>query len=308
MLEVAKIKLDLVFTTPASLPRWMGSTFRGGFGEHLRRACCANGSSECINCDFVGDCLFYCLYERERASRGHAPPVRPVIIIPPFFGKRVELEKGSVLPVEVLLFGEFRRFLPHVVVAMQLFGRTGIGSVRRSDRNRFSVERVTSSFSGKEIYDGNIVKTTHVSTIDVRDTPPCDSGCLVIGFKTPLILKTVRYPPSPGDLLALIRSRLIFFVNEYGSQEHIAPYVCNGTVAERARHFHLLERRSRRTGARQFESYTGIAEYHLTEANEVAKWLYGVGSLLGAGPKSAFGCGFFSVLSAEELQPMCTTI
>jgi len=295
MLDVSKVNFELKFETRTVLPRWMGSTFRGGFGIHLRRASCIEGRSDCKTCSAHDDCLFYHLYERENAKKGHAPPVRPIIIVPPFFGKRMDLEAGSKLNLDMLFFGAFSRYLPHVLVAMKLFGETGIGSLRRYGLNTFTVEGANCGFSGREIYDGNTLNISNLKTTDMIDVPRFKRKSVQVGFKTPIILKTVVFPPSPEQLLALIRSRLLLYVNEYGTSERVPHYNCSGVVIEVAKHFQRLERRSRRGGAQEFAGFTGIADYVFDELDDASDWLISVGSITGGGPKSAFGCGFLDV-------------
>ena len=294
MLEVSKINLKLKLTAPSVLSRWLGSAFRGGFGEHLRRASCPNREA-CTMCPTLDDCLFFYLYERESSRRGHAPPTRPVIIVPPFFGQRLALANGGTLSVDVLLFGRFVKYLPHVILGMKLFGFAGIGNLRRDKMNTFVIESATCAFSGKEIYDGHAINASNVTTVDVEEVGIVREDAAKISFRTPLILKSSDFPPAPEKLLELIRSRLILYVNEYGDQTTVAPFMGGGYAIACARHFHVLERRSRRAGASRFEGFTGIANYSFDEVDDVGRWLLRVGSLLGAGPKSAFGCGFFDV-------------
>jgi hypothetical protein len=207
----------------------------------------------------------------------------------------MDLDAGSKLNLDMLLFGDFRRYLPHVLVAMKLFGETGIGSLRRYGLNTFTVEGANCGFSGREIYDGNTINISNLKTTDIVDVPRFERKSIQVGFKTPIILKTVVFPPSPEQLLALIRSRLILYVNEYGTGELVPYYDCSGIVIEVAKHFQRLERRSRRSGALEFAGFTGIADYTFDKIDDASTWLISAGSITGAGPKSAFGCGFLDM-------------
>ena len=235
------------------------------------------------------------MYERETAKRGHAPPIRPIIIVPPFFGKKMEFREGCKLNVDVFLFGTFSKYLPYVLLGMNLLGFSGIGSLRRYYMNRFVIETATCALSGKRIYDGEKINLTSLKTLDMANLNNCIENPIKVGFRTPLILKSSDFPPNPEMLLNLIRSRLILYINEYGDGTKVGKAKCSGEVNQISKHFHRLERRSRRAGARQFDGFTGIAEYSFDELNEVGKWLLNVGLLLGAGPRSAFGCGFLDL-------------
>jgi CRISPR/Cas system endoribonuclease Cas6 (RAMP superfamily) len=75
----------------------------------------------------------------------------------------------------------------------------------------------------------------------------------------------------------------------------VLHYDCSGVVIEVAKHFKRLERRSRRSGPLEFAGFSGIADYVFDKLDDASTWLMSVGSITGAGPKSAFGCGFLDV-------------
>jgi len=293
MLELSKLTLHLDFNAPTVLPRWMGSAFRGGFGEHLRQICCSNITRDCKRCKDVSECLFYFIFERESACRGYAPPTRPVIIVPPFFGKRLDFKDGCKLNVDVLLFGKFRDYLPQVLFALNRFGSDGLGSSHKPGMNRFAITEATCAVSRERIYDGETIHLTKLHKIDIVDLEQYEYNAMTVAFRTPIILKSSRFPPTPEKLLDLIRSRLILYVNEYGDGTKISEFRCFGDVKAFSRHLHSLERHSRRGGATRYLGSTGIAEYCFDRISDSGRWLLNVGLLLGAGPKSAFGCGFF---------------
>jgi hypothetical protein len=84
-LEVAPLTTLLRFKTPTFLPYWMGSAFRGGVGIQLKEICCLSPQIECDECSTR--CIYYELYERKKQKKGYAPPPKPIVFIPPFFGK-----------------------------------------------------------------------------------------------------------------------------------------------------------------------------------------------------------------------------
>lgn len=184
LLTVSKLIADLRFPSAARLPYWMGSMFRGGFGQALRTFLCSASSSECEGCGQRGDCLFYHMYVRQDATRGYAPPSRPVILIPPFYGKPLAFE-GGILRVELLMFGKFLQFLPHVLLGMQLLGQRGLGSLRHYRLNMFKIESARCAFSDKLVVQGDVIYPANIRAIDVKDVPPFQGKILKVGFKTP---------------------------------------------------------------------------------------------------------------------------
>jgi len=129
MLSLADLNLTLRFRE-AELPRWLGSAMRGGFGQHLRRIVCFRPMQECDSCGLSGGCLYYECYERPYAKRGHASPPRPIVLVLPFFGRKIALKGGGRISVELLLLDRTTKNLPHVILALQQFGSQGLGEGR----------------------------------------------------------------------------------------------------------------------------------------------------------------------------------
>lgn len=295
MLPTSKLQLKIRFTTPAKLPYWMGSAFRGLFGNEVRKILCNNLNRSCSDCDTKEKCLFYYMYERKVANRGHAPPQKPIILVPPFFGRKMEFADNGELDVDLIFFGDFKKYLPHVLLGLNLGGHEGVGSMRYYGQNRFMVENAVCQFSRKEVYDGENVRLDALKTIDASEIPSVDTDRIKIGFKTPFTGN--EFPPTMDYLLALTRYRLIRFVNEYGDGERIPNFEADARIVDFTNHYHRLERRSRRSDKTHFDSYTGIVEYDIKEMDDVGKWLLGVALTTGVGPDSSFGCGFLQVIS-----------
>lgn len=303
MLQLSKIMLTLQFTTPAILPYWMGSAFRGGLGQNLRKAICPDSSRECYTCNMKDTCLFYYTHIKTVSQRGYAPPFRPIILIPPFFGKSMRIEEKAWLAIDVLFFGDFTKYLPHVILGMSFLGRKGLYSQRYEGLNRFVIKEIKCSLSEKTVYDGETIFLKNLTLKDVKDVHPLRTDRIKIGFKTPYTGKD--FPPQPSDLLNGIRNRLIRFTNEYGSGENIPEIEVFGTIDTFTKHYHRLERRSTRSDKRVFDSYTGVVDYSFDELNQVSAWILGTGFIVGCGPDSSFGCGFlsnFSIPRTEKAQ------
>jgi CRISPR/Cas system endoribonuclease Cas6 (RAMP superfamily) len=294
MLQISKITLTLEFTTPAIFPYWMGSAFRGGFGQSLRRAVCPDSRKECQRCETKDKCLFYYTYVKIRSKRGHAPPTKPIIMIPPFFGKQMKIEKEPRLIMEVLFFGDFTKYLPHVILAMGFLGKRGLYSHRYEGLNRFLVKEIGCCLSQKTVYDGETIYLKNLTLMDAKEINPLKIDKTRIGFRTPYTGK--EFPPQPSDLLSGIRNRLIRFTNEYGSGETIPGAEVSGRIETFTKHYHRLERRSTRSDKTVFHSYTGVVDYSFDELDAVGAWLLGCGLHIGCGPDASFGCGFLKKL------------
>lgn len=295
MLEFSQLIAHLKFITPAKLQYWMGSAFRGAFGRNLRQICCVDFRRSCEECESKDTCLFFYIFMSKQAKKGHAAPVKPIILIPPFFGKEMYLEKDGFLDLEILLFGEFGKYLPHVIFSMNFLGQRGVGSLRYENLNRFVIESIEAKNSKYTIYNGEIIDLVNFSTQDIKHLSELKGDTFVVKFRTPYT--GGNFPPEPDRFLERIRNRLIRFVNEYGTQEHLPEFVADGELESVTRHFHYLPRRSSRSDKTLFKGYTGIVTYKYSFLNSAARWLLHAGSIIGCGPDIAFGCGFFDISS-----------
>ncbi|WP_309493155.1 hypothetical protein [Candidatus Hecatella orcuttiae] len=232
---------------------------------------------------------------RSEAKRGYAPPSKPVILIPPFFGKAMDIEKDACLTVEALLLGDFRRYLPHLLLGMNFLGQVGLGSTRHYGLSRFEVEKGICAFSGKTVYERGVIMPANMKSVDVRDIPPYPDNRVKVGFKTPFTGSC--FPPTPERLLWMIRRRLIGFVNEYGDGSEVADFKCSGQIVNHSVHVHHLQRRSKRSEKKYFKGYTGVVDYEFSELDDVGRWLLNLGFIIGCGPDSSFGCGFLQDLT-----------
>jgi hypothetical protein len=305
MLPVAKLSAHLTFPGPVTFPHWMGNTFRGGTGVHLRRACCPLLARDCYACDISDECIFYFNHMKKDSKIGYGAPPKPIVLIPPFFGRSFTVEKDGFLDVDILLFGRFIRYLPHAVLGLSMLGQSGIGAERRYDVNKFTVAEIRCGFSGERVYDGNTINVSAMKVMDVMDysndrvnqLPDGDSRYVTIGFEIPMIIKEGVFPPSLDTLLGMVRQRLILYVNEYGDGSKIPDFECASNVKASSMHFHKLKRASQRAGKGEFHAYTGTARYSVNNMDEQAKRLLKIGELIGAGAKPSFGLGFYRILS-----------
>ncbi|MEM2191626.1 MAG: hypothetical protein QW540_09405 [Archaeoglobaceae archaeon] len=282
-LKFTKLKAKLYFPQ-YHLPYWLGNKFRGGFGTVLVRAICGYIKPRCSICRSSEDCLYYVIYEKEKQKRGKSQPPRPIVFIPPFFAEHVE-GRGEI-DVEIALFGDFYRFLPHVIYGLRFLGKLGLNS-----NSKYEVVSIRDVLSGKEIYDGEKVSVEGLKTVDLGELKPKKLEEFVVKYHTPI---EASRPIKLEELLTMIRRRLILYVNEYGAGE-VPDFNCKADVLENEWKEHNLPHYSRRKGKRVFKAVTGFAKYRVYEANDNAMKLLTIGELIGAGAKASFGMGFFKI-------------
>lgn len=295
MLTISKLNINLHFKTPTKLPYWLGSAFRGLFGRQIRRIVCNTLDVQCSNCNSNEDCLYYYVYEKPVSNRGYAPPMRPIVIIPPFFGKELYFKENGYLTLDLLFFGDFRRYLPHVLLALRLAGQEGVGSERYYGLNRFEIQSADCAFSQKPVFDGTTIYFSNIKSINLKDIPPLElnSSRMNVCFRTPLSCR--RFPPTIEELITGIRNRTIRLVNEYGSQNKLMDFKVDGSIKTFVVHNHNLYRKSSRSAKNMFRTYTGKVDYEIKELDKDGRWFLNCGTILGCGGDMSFGLGFFIV-------------
>ena len=295
MLSISSSMVRIRFQDQFEAPYWMGSMFRGAFGWNLRKIYCNDFTSVCKTCEQNDSCLFYYVMQRKDAKRGHAPPLKPILIVPPFFGKEMIFYEDPFLDLNLIFFGDFTRYIPQVILALKLIGHEGVGNGRFEGRNRFIIEKITCNFTNKTVFNGKFINASNLKLVDVGDLPKIkEQESLRIGFRTPINVN--EFPLSLHRLIEKIRSRLIFFVNEYGTGEMVPEFEADAKISDFEVHRHALYRRSSRSGRGKFFGFTGKISYDIDTINKEALWLLKVGTMIGAGKDSSFGLGMIKIL------------
>lgn len=183
--------------SPAILPAYKGSTFRGVFGHSLKKVVCALKRQDCTECLLKTRCIYTLVFETglakpppEGARLAAAP--HPFVIEPPAT-TRTSFAAGDDFDFNLILFGEVNHHLPYFIYAFDTMGRMGIGRKMDGKRGRFILETV--SQNSAVIYDSK--KQQIQLNGDLPGLILAESGLsqngdpnqLKITLKTPLRLK-----------------------------------------------------------------------------------------------------------------------
>lgn len=79
-MNLGKYEFHCQFESQAILPYFKGSTFRGVFGQALKKVVCVLKTQECDSCLLKERCLYALVFETSAAIK---PPDDPKIISPP---------------------------------------------------------------------------------------------------------------------------------------------------------------------------------------------------------------------------------
>lgn len=149
---LARYKFTLLPEDEMSLPQYLGSTLRGGFGSAFKKIVCCSRDNVCSECLLKSKCIYSYIFETSppedsRKLRNLESVPRPYIIDPPAFDSSAVYSPERPLRFYLTLIGRAIDYFPYFIVAFQELGKYGIGK----KRNKFTVQRV----DGEDISVGN---------------------------------------------------------------------------------------------------------------------------------------------------------
>jgi hypothetical protein len=139
---LARYRFTIEALETIHLPRYAGTTLRGGLGTILRRLVCYRPGAKCRQCDLGNDCVYSYLFrtappeDAEALSTLNAVP-RPFVAQGPLDTPST-FDPGERLVFDIVLVGRALAYAPYFVLAYQQLGNAGLGQ----GRGRFKLQRV----------------------------------------------------------------------------------------------------------------------------------------------------------------------
>ena len=134
-LRIAKYRFTLQAVERLGLPRYKGSTLRGGFGAVFKRTVCFQKEVKtCADCLLKANCPYAYIFETAppqdaEVLRTYSDVPLPFVIEPPLDTKTV-YEPGETLDFGLVLVGRAINYLPYFIVVFKELGRVGLGRGR----------------------------------------------------------------------------------------------------------------------------------------------------------------------------------
>jgi hypothetical protein len=193
-LRFAKFSLLLEATENLHLPEYKGSTFRGGFGNALKKALCMTKTFDCPPCLLQQNCQYISIFE-PRVNKTVADLLRigrdaphPFVLEPPLSEQR-EFKKGERFIAGLVLIGKAIDLLPSMIYAFSLFGeRVGLGTAR----GKFVLRQVSDS-EGSKVYEDRSQQVKdffRIFTFQQFSDIPHMSPTFALNFVTPTRIMT----------------------------------------------------------------------------------------------------------------------
>ena len=134
-LRIAKYHFTLEAVERLGLPRYKGSTLRGGFGAVFKRTVCFQKRvKSCADCLLKANCPYAYIFETSppqdaEVLRTYSHVPLPFVIEPPL-DTRTVYEPGETLDFGLVLVGRAINYLPYFIVVFRELGRVGLGRGR----------------------------------------------------------------------------------------------------------------------------------------------------------------------------------
>ncbi len=193
-----------------NLPKYKGSTFRGGFGNAFKKIACVLKTLECNSCPLKEQCLYIYIFETITPDKSsilnlypHDKIPHPFIIEPPDTEQTL-FNEDEILTFNLILIGKAIQHFPYFLYAFDRLGQIGIGK----GRGRFKVEKVVSG--GVTVYENEIFIKTEPMVTEVLENKNADNDFdeITIKILTPLRIKFGRKLVDKIEFHILMRSLL----------------------------------------------------------------------------------------------------
>ncbi|MDD4456983.1 MAG: CRISPR system precrRNA processing endoribonuclease RAMP protein Cas6 [Syntrophotalea acetylenica] len=221
-----------IFQETAELPPYKGSTFRGSFGQALRKTMCVTRQKECVGCLLARQCLYATTFENPRqpslgTDRPRSSPPLPYVIEPDST-PRTQFRQHEKFEFDLLLFGKSNDYLPYFVFAVEQMGNQGIGRRKQEARGRFRLQEVKAREG--VVYrqeNGQLLPGPHDTPLVLTLPEHASSGALTLRLITPLRLKHANHYQAELPFHLLVRAmlrRISTLFETFGEGEPVLDY------------------------------------------------------------------------------------
>jgi len=149
--KLSKLNFLLKLKDRVVLPKYKGSTFRGGFGHVFRKVVCPLKGKVCSECILKEKCIYSYIFEtltpKDTKKMRKYPYVPHPFIIEPPLDKKTEYITDEFINFKLILIGKAIDYLPYFIYTFCELGKIGIGK----NRAKFDLYQVKNDGTNKDI-------------------------------------------------------------------------------------------------------------------------------------------------------------
>ena len=315
-------------TEPIQLPAFSGSSLRGAFANHLRRAFCPEWRAEQTDPAHRARCPACYMLTLDGAALDTVEEARsgdirrPYALRPPLDTPRT-YQPGERLHFHMVLFGRTLAFLPYLLLTVQGMGEeagVGLRNPHTRRRGRFVLESVQAEnpFTGQEqavlapgerLVQPPAIPVTDAQIRQAAQTMlarlPAQGNRLTLRFRTPVRLpqrKQLLRRPEPFPLIKHVVRRVLDLAAQHGEgrpdvmlRQDVYPFADQVRLVEDRTRWRDVEGYSGRLGRRQkLGGLVGRATYQAEEWAPLLPWLLW-GSVTQVGKNIVKGAGWYEL-------------
>lgn len=203
-LPVARYRFSLIADSPVQFPAYAGSTWRGLFGNVLKRSVCVTREPDCRACLLWRQCVYSYVFETPRPVQPdtilrHSGAVPHPFVIRPLATSGGQFEVGECMGIELLLVGRGNAHLPYVVHTFSEMGKAGITKLN----GRFHLEQIAQADAEQQwqpVYSKAAGLCAMEPCVVAPERVACDA--VRLSFVTPYRSLQQNNLVRPGDFTA----------------------------------------------------------------------------------------------------------
>lgn len=307
-LSFSRLRVTFHAAKPILLPVFKGSTFRGCFGQALKRQVCRYKRKPCEQCQLKYECSFSVLFNsfalpnNDNDDKKVAKQPHPYIIVP-FSNHKTYFTEGDSFGFELTLIGNANSHVNNVLSAITAMGDIGLGKEHKKFR-AVSLEVLNTDL----VYE-NLGYLSRIPLIGYSHLPVVAANeKLCLTLQTPLRLSKDSKPyfdvPEFGHFIDILLNRLMQLAVLYGDADDTI-FEQKAQWMEGAEHISVkmpdreFSNQTRFSGTQNTKmKFDGILGNMLLEGNELNKWipLLVMGSWLHVGSTTTFGLGKYTLM------------
>ncbi len=203
--SLANFKFTITPIDKIILPKYKGSTFRGGFGYAFKKVVCINYHKDCSECMLKEKCIYSYVFETPPPKdttimRKYPYAPHPFVIEPPL-NEKTEFNENDNLDFELILIGKAIDYLPYFIFTFNELGKIGLGK----GVGKYQLIEVKSIFKSND--------TEKESIIYKGDNKILNNKYKILSFKD-IINQTKKIPKKERIELQFITPTRIKYKNK----------------------------------------------------------------------------------------------